>query len=278
MQLVLWACTELTPFAAEQARFEAELLLAFALDKPRVYLHSWPEATPDKETQSLYQQLIHKRLSGTPIAYLTGQREFWSLALQVNPHTLIPRPETETLVEKVLQQIRHIQSPQVIDLGTGSGAIALAIASERPDAQVTASDSSHAALKVARHNAQHLKLNNITFMQTNWCQNLPLNHYHLIVTNPPYIASDDHHLNEGDVRFEPVSALSSGIEGLDDIRVICQNAGKHLLTGGWLSLEHGFDQAEAVRTILGQENFSHLGHACDLAQIPRISWGQKVST
>ncbi len=262
--------------ASNLARFEAEILLAFALNKPRVYLHSWPEMIPDNKAQSLYEQLIHNRVSGTPIAYLTGQREFWSLTLQVNPHTLIPRPETETLVEKALQQISHISTPQVIDLGTGSGAIALAIASERPDAHITASDSSQAALKIAQHNAQQLKLNNITFIQTDWCQNLPLNHYHLIVTNPPYIASDDHHLKQGDVRFEPLSALRSGTEGLDDIRVICHHAGKHLLKGGWLNLEHGYDQAEAVHTILGQENFSHLGHACDLSQIPRISWGQKV--
>lgn len=274
-QLVLWGSNELEKKAAGHARFEAEILLAFALNKPRVYLHTWPNANIAEDSHTLYSSLIQRRKTGEPIAYLTGQREFWSLELQINSDVLIPRPETELLVEKALQKISGIPNPVVIDLGTGSGAIALAIASERQDANVTASDFSQAALDVAKQNARQLGIKNVDFMQSHWCQELPLDHYHLIVSNPPYVASEDHHL-KGDLRFEPLSALSSGKDGLDDIRLICQTAAPHLLDGGCLYLEHGYDQADAINTILTNENFIGLGHAQDLNQIPRLSWGQKA--
>jgi len=275
-QLLLFGGVELKNIADDQASFESEILLAFSLNKPRVYLHTWPDRNVPEDADELYDSLIQRRQQGEPIAYITGQREFWSLELRINADVLIPRSDTETLVEKALQQIEEIQNPHIIDLGTGSGAIALAIAKERPDANVTASDTSQAALEVAKKNAQQLGINNVTFIENNWCQNLPFNHYHLIISNPPYIASNDPHLTQGDLRCEPISALSSGEDGLDDIRIICHTAGQHLRKDGWLTLEHGYNQVDAVREIFDTENFSNLGHACDLNKIPRLSWGQKV--
>ncbi len=275
-RLLAFGCAELNKTSDDEAKLESEILLVFAINKPRVYLHTWPDANIPVDTCQLYYSLIQRRQQGEPIAYITGKREFWSLNLNVNSNVLIPRSDTEVLVEKALQQIKDIQNPFIIDLGTGSGAIALAIASERPDANVTASDSSQAALTVAKNNAQQLKIGNVNFIQKNWCQDLPLNHYHLMISNPPYIACNDPHLTQGDLRSEPSSALSSGEEGLDDIKIICSTAGQHLRDGGWLYLEHGYDQTDAVQKILGAENFLHLGQACDLNQIPRLSWGQKT--
>ena len=274
---VLLECgsSELHAIAASQARFEAEILLAHVLQKPRSYLHTWPEAVIPSHSIDQFKLLITRRSQGEPIAYITGRREFWSLDLEVTTDTLIPRAETETLVEHVLAQLENIARPQIVDLGTGSGAIALAIASERPDANITATDNSANALAVAQKNAERLGLQNISFLFSNWFDQLALEQYHLIVSNPPYVADDDPHLTQGDVRFEPVSALSSGKDGLDDIRHLCHAAPKYLKVGGWLYLEHGYNQAHETRVILESEQFVNLGHACDLSNTPRISWGQK---
>lgn len=273
--LLEWGSNQLNAIAASQARFEAELLLAHELQKPRSYLHTWPEAVVPSHNIDQFKQLIKRRSHGEPIAYITGRREFWSLDLEVTPDTLIPRAETETLVEHVLAQLKHIEKPHIVDLGTGSGAIALAIASERPDATLTATDSSPDALVIAKKNAARLNLRNITFKISNWCDKLALDQYHLIVSNPPYITNNDPHLTQGDVRFEPACALGSGEDGLADIRRICHEAPEYLKSGGWLFLEHGYNQAHDTRVILESAQFVNLGYARDLSDTPRISWGQK---
>ena len=268
--------TDLLQWGRQQVdSLEAELLLAFAIKKPRVHLHTWPEQEASSEQLSTYQKLIQLRIQGEPVAYLTGQREFWSQELQVTSATLIPRPETETLVECALTLINNIKQPQIADLGTGSGAIAIALATERQDAVITATDSSLDALTVAKQNALNLKLTQIQFLHTSWCSDLAVNNFDLIASNPPYIASDDPHLKQGDLRFEPVSALSSGADGLDDIRIICPGAYQCLKSGGWLILEHGYDQAESVLAILESNSYINCGQTNDINGIPRVSWGQK---
>jgi release factor glutamine methyltransferase len=203
-----------------------------------------------------------------------GQREFFGLNFKVTPATLIPRPETELLVELALQRIPHNQGCSLLDLGTGSGAIALSIAHARPDVEVMAVDASAVALEVARENADQLGVRNANFVQSNWFSALDGKRYDLIVSNPPYVASDDIHLTQGDVRFEPLTALASGTDGLDDIRRIILEAPKHLNANGWLLLEHGYDQAESVRALLEKNGFGEIFSEKDIAGIERVSGGQ----
>ncbi len=201
---------------------------------------------PDADSVQRFNALIRRRAAGEPIAYITGTRDFWSLTLEVTPATLIPRPETERLVELALERLPAGGS--VVDLGTGSGAIALAIAKERQDVTVVAVDVSAAALDVARRNARRLGLERVEFVQGDWFAPLNRRRFNLIVSNPPYIEADDHHLGEGDLRFEPASALASGVDGLDDIRRIASGVGTHLLQGGAVLVEHGWNQGDAVET------------------------------
>ena len=254
---------------------EAAVLLCHLLDKPRSHLYAWPEQ-PLSETQwQAYQALIQRRLQGEPVAHITGLREFWSLTLKISPHTLIPRADTELLVERGLYHLQGVHSARVADLGTGSGAIALAIASERPDCQVHATDLSPQALAVARENAQRLALSNVRFHQGSWFEALPAgSRYDLILSNPPYIADQDEHLEQGDLPQEPRSALVSGPDGLADIRIICAEAGSHLKPAGWLLLEHGFDQARQVRELLSRQGFLEVRSHRDLAGQERISEGR----
>jgi release factor glutamine methyltransferase len=252
---------------------EAALLLCHLLDKPRSYLFAWPELQLTPEQHQRYMKLITQRLGQQPIAYITGQREFWSLNLRVNPDTLIPRPETELLVERSLYHLQDIVQPQIADLGTGSGAIALALASERPDAQISATDISSKALDQARENSSRLGLDRIDFHQGSWCEALPTeNTYDLIVSNPPYIETDDPHLRQGDLPQEPKLALVSGKDGLDAIRAIIKQVTSHYLKpGGWLLLEHGYQQAPAVQKLLQTAGFSQLATHLDLAGLPRVT-------
>lgn len=254
-------------------RLDAELLLAAALGKPRSYLRTWPERELDAEQLGLFRSHLQRRRQGEPVAYILGHQGFWSLDLEVAPHTLIPRPDTELLVESALALLPATPLA-ALDLGTGTGAIALALASERPGWQVTGVDRVEDAVALAERNRQRLQLDNVRFLHSHWFSALAGQRYGLILSNPPYIRADDRHLDQGDVRFEPSSALVAGADGLDDIRAIIQAAPQYLLAGGWLLLEHGFDQAEAVRELLATAGFSEAHSRRDLGGHERISLGR----
>ncbi|MEP5764833.1 MAG: peptide chain release factor N(5)-glutamine methyltransferase [Halieaceae bacterium] len=255
------------------ARLDAELLLCHCLDQQRAYLYTWPERELSAAELEEFSRLMAARREGQPLAYLTGQREFWSMPLAVNEHTLIPRPETETLVQWALE-LPIVAAASVLDWGTGSGAIALALASERPAWQVLASDSSTAALAVAAGNASALGLDRVQFLASNWGDSFAAECCDLIVSNPPYVAAQDPHLQQGDLRFEPATALVAGADGLDAIRLIIESAGSRLRAGGWLLLEHGFDQADSVRALLQASGYQNAQSRRDLAGIERISGAQ----
>ncbi|MEO6929233.1 MAG: peptide chain release factor N(5)-glutamine methyltransferase [Casimicrobiaceae bacterium] len=255
----------------ENARSEAALLLAHVLDRSRSWLFAWPEFEPDSAQRAHFLKLVDARAHGEPIAYLTGHREFWSLDLAVTPDVLIPRPETELLVELALARMQTDRECHVADLGTGSGAIALALARERPRARIVATDASVAALAVARANAERLGITNVTFSHGDWCAALGAARFDLIVSNPPYIEEGDHHLVEGDLRHEPASALASGRDGLDAIRQISAQARTHLVVDGWLLLEHGWNQASQVRALLENAGFDATQSVRDAAGHERVT-------
>jgi len=257
------------------ARLEAELLLAHALGVSRARLYAWPEHEPEPKQREAFDRLVAARERGEPIAYLTGRREFWSLDLAVTPDVLIPRHETELLVELALDRIARDRKVRVADLGTGSGAIALALARERPLARVTATDASAAALDVARRNAARLGIGNVAFAVGDWYAALGDARFDLIVSNPPYIAAGDAHLAQGDLRFEPATALASGADGLDAIRRIVADAPEHLADGGALLLEHGFDQSLRVRALLDAAGFQNVTSVSDNGGHERVTLGTK---
>jgi len=255
------------------ARLDAELLLAAALGKARSYLHTWPERIVTSEAAAAYAGFIERRRRGEPVAYILGHQGFWKLDLEVAAHTLIPRPDTELLVETALQLLPR-GSARVLDLGTGTGAIALALASECGAWQVTAVDRIAEAVALAERNRVRLELGNARVLESHWFSALDGERFYLIVSNPPYIAAADPHLSAGDVRFEPASALVAGIDGLDDIRHIVQRAPQHLAPGGWLLLEHGYDQAAAVRELLARHDFEQIESRVDLGGHQRITFGR----
>lgn len=255
------------------ARLDAELLLAHVLGKPRSYLRTWPEREPDAAQCAAFAALLERRRAGEPVAYLLGRQGFWSLELEVAPHTLIPRPDTELLVETALALCPGGPA-RVLDLGTGTGAIALALACERPAWRVLGVDRVAEAVALAERNRARLGLGNARFVESRWFSALAGERFAMIVGNPPYIAADDRHLSEGDVRFEPASALVAGQDGLDDIRLIVDEAPEHLEAGGWLLLEHGYDQAEAVRALFAARGFTAVESRRDLGGHQRITLGQ----
>lgn len=258
---------------SDSPKLDAEVLLAHVLNKGRIHLLTWPEQVLTPEQQTDYFRLIEQRRSGAPVAQLTGRSEFWSLPLNVNQHTLIPRPETELLVEAALERIPTDANWEMVDLGTGSGAIALALVSERPLCTVHAVERSEEALQLARDNAKQLGLR-VLFHQGSWFEPLADKQFELIISNPPYIPEQDPHLSRGDVRFEPDTALSSGKDGLDDIRHIAHAARKYLKPGAWLMLEHGYEQGQAVREILQAEGYTEIDIIRDLAGHDRIGLGR----
>jgi release factor glutamine methyltransferase len=262
----------------DSPRLDAELLLAHALERDRSYLSSHPEVTLDGPQAARYAELTAARVRGEPIAYLIGKREFWSLELTVSHATLIPRPETELLVEQVLAQIPIATDWDILDLGTGSGAIALALAKERPRCRIVATDLSAESLAVAESNAARLGLTKLEFTQGDWFGPMAARRFHMIVSNPPYIALSDPHLAQGDLRFEPKQALVSGDDGLDDIRRIVAGAPAHLQGNGTLMLEHGYQQASQVRGLLQAAGFGRVHSALDLAGHERVSMGIWVNT
>ena len=233
-----------------EARQEAQLLLQAATNKNRAWLLAHENDALGDNIVLIFQPLLLRRLHGEPIAYILGYREFYGLNLMVNPDTLIPRPDTETLVEAALAKISPQSHSAILDLGTGSGAIALALAKERPLAKVVAIDASKAALQTAETNAQNLAISNVVFVLSDWYAQLPEQQFDLIVSNPPYIEINDAHLSKGDLRFEPLSALASGVDGLDDIRRIIAHSLIHLKPQGWLLLEHGYHQAALVADLM----------------------------
>jgi release factor glutamine methyltransferase len=258
-----------------EARLEARILLCHALDKPRAWLIAHDRDILDAAQANTFTALLERRLAGEPIAYITGEREFYGLSFKVTSAVLIPRPETELLVELALARLPENRPLRVLDLGSGSGAIAISIARLRPHAAVTAVDVSAAALEVARENARRLDAPNVHFMRGAWFVPLPpQDKFDLIVSNPPYVAECDPHLALGDVRFEPVTALASGKDGLDDIRAIVAGAPSHLAPGGWLLFEHGYDQAEVCSALLRQAGFSEVAGFDDLAGITRVTLGR----
>ena len=261
---------------SDTAVLDVELLLSHALDVDRAWLKTWPEHILLSAQVSIFEDLFARRLTGEPIAFIIGSQGFWSLDLKVTPQTLIPRPETELLVETSLA-LDLPADCRAIDLGTGTGAIALALAKERPNWQLTAVDSEPAAVKLAELNSHYCLIDNVMVYQSDWFSQVPLlgrlSNYHLIVSNPPYIEIDDPHLMQGDVRFEPRSALVSSDSGLEDLGRLVTGAPDQLLDGGWLLLEHGFEQANAVSVMLHDAGFSQVSTRRDMSGQQRITGG-----
>jgi release factor glutamine methyltransferase len=252
-------------------RLELEILTAFVLQKNRAYLFAYPETVLTHQQQKLLEKLIQKRLQGIPIAYLVGKREFWSLDFNVTPAVLIPRHETELLIEIGLKLLPENQSLSLLELGTGCGAISIAIAKERPNWNITATDISIAALTIAKENLFCHHIKNIAVVYSDWFSGLTGQFFHAIISNPPYIAETDPHLKQGDLPFEPTLALVSGKEGLDAIGIIISQAQRFLVPDGWMLLEHGYDQAEHVQTIFRQNNFKNVTTYRDMNNLPRVT-------
>ncbi|MGB7814771.1 MAG: peptide chain release factor N(5)-glutamine methyltransferase [Methylotenera sp.] len=259
--------------SATEAKLEAQLLLQNVLNVNRAWLISHENDALQPNTHAGFQALLKRRLKGEPIAYILGYREFYGLKLKVTPDTLIPRPDTETLVEAALAKIPQNTTSKILDLGTGTGAIALAIARHRPKTHITATDTSQAALNIALENAQNLNITNINFVLSDWFSALESEKYDVIVSNPPYIEANDVHLSQGDLPWEPISALASGKDGLDAIRHIIKTAPQHLNPHGWLMLEHGYNQASEVRKLLTQHGFITVSSVKDFGGNERVSQG-----
>ena len=270
--------SELLQAAVEQNRssdtsqLDCELLLCHLLDVDRSWLKTWPDREISSDHQQRFQQLLQRRIEGEPIAHIVGSQGFWTLNLKVSPDTLIPRPETELLVETALELDLPTRA-RILDLGTGSGAIALALASERQHWQIIGADLVPGAVELAKHNCQRHKLENVTFLQSNWYSDIATRSYDLIVSNPPYIEQGDRHLSEGDVRFEPVSALVSDNGGLKDLDTVIEQGPNYLSPGGWLVVEHGYQQGSAVRELFEQAGFARVETRLDLNGLERITLG-----
>ena len=257
---------------SESPRRDAEILLGFVTGKTRTYILAFGEtALSDRECEQL-DDLLARRERGEPVAHLVGVREFWSLPLFVSPATLIPRPDTECLVEQALKRLPE-QPCRILDLGTGTGAIALALASERPDCQITAVDVMPDVVALALRNAEHLGISNVTVLASHWFSALAGQQFDLIVSNPPYIDEHDPHLAMGDVRFEPRSALVAAQEGLADLAWIIAQSRRFLRAGGWLLLEHGWQQGEAVRALFGNQGYVQVEPCRDYGDNERLTLG-----
>jgi release factor glutamine methyltransferase len=253
---------------------ESKLLLAHVLGRDRAWLAAHGDAPLAPAQARAYDALVRRRAAGEPIAYLTGRREFFGLDLEITPDVLIPRPETELLVELALRWLAGHAAARVLDLGCGSGAVALAIARERPSAWVLGTDVAPAAIALARRNAERLAIPNASFLESDWLARVPRERFALIVGNPPYVARDDPHLDEGDLKFEPAGALVSGSDGMDALRAIVSAAPAYLASGAHLALEHGHDQSDAVRGLLRGAGLRDVASARDLAGIERVSYGR----
>jgi release factor glutamine methyltransferase len=271
IQTLLDNATKLLVKNSDSPRLDAEVLLAFVLEKNRSYLRAWNDKTLDIETILKFETLISEREKGMPIAYLTGIREFWSRDFVISSDVLIPRPDTEILIEQCLVKISVDVPFTILDLGTGSGVIAVTLAAERPNANVFAVDANLVALEIAKKNGQKHNCQNIEFILSDWFSNVPKIEFDLIVSNPPYIPFDDEHLTQGDVQFEPKSALIAAENGLSDIKKIAFNAKNYLKQNGQLWFEHGYNQAESVQEILKNLAYSDIQTFADLAGQDRVT-------
>lgn len=275
-QAIIWAKSVLT--ASDTAVLDARVLLCHVLECNQTYLHTWPDKQLEQGQLASFRSLVDRRVSGEPIAYIVGYQEFWSLRLMVNENTLIPRPETELIIETLLT-LDLPENTRCLDLGTGTGAIALAIASEKPAWQIVGCDRVKEAVSLAEANRQALNFTNVNFVESNWFAALPHEKsnltFDLIVSNPPYVESHSPFLDEGDVRFEPTSALTSGVDGLDDIRLIINESQQYLAEGGYLMFEHGYQQGATIRNLLKQSHFSDPRTLPDLAGLDRVTFAQK---
>jgi len=273
-ETLAFAIERLKKSGSDSASLDASVLLCYVLDKQRSFLLTWPEKMLPVEDAEMFEAILQRRLHGEPIAYIVGEREFWSLPLQVAPSTLIPRSDTERLVEIALEKVPHIQG-DILDLGTGTGAIALAIASELPQRKVWGVDVKEEARKLAESNALKLGIENTTFLSGDWFAPLEgEGQFALIVSNPPYIEKQDPHLAQGDVRFEPLSALVAEDNGLADIKYISEQALRFLLPDAWLMFEHGYDQGSSVRNILSALGYQSITTYKDYGENDRVTIGQ----
>jgi release factor glutamine methyltransferase len=268
------AICETLGLTSAEARVDAHTLMCFLLQVDRTWLLTHENTVLEANIHKAFQVLLERRLKGEPIAYILGKREFYGLEFKVTADTLIPRPDTETLVEVALEKIPRDQPARVLDLGTGTGAIAIAIAKHRPLTQVTAVDQSAAALAVAEENANYLGARNVKFAPSDWFSALSGQTFDVIVSNPPYIAENDAHLKQGDLRFEPMSALASGTDGLDSIRHIISQAPHHLNPEGWLMLEHGYNQSNQVAALMQQAGYGAISSFLDLSGLYRVTAGR----
>ena len=257
---------------------DARILLGHTLNAPKEHLATHPDRLLTNDEAARFRALVDRRANGEPVAYLTGRREFYGRDFDVTPAVLIPRPETELLVDVALQRMPADHSCRVLDLGTGNGAIAITLACERPQAMVTAVDAAQAALDLASRNARRLIgehwASRLTLLHGDWYRPVAGQRFHLIVANPPYVAEDDPHLDQGDLRFEPRAALTPGGDGLAALHEIIRGAGQHLRPGGWLLCEHGYDQGHPVRTLFQAAGLVNVYVKEDLARLPRVASGQ----
>jgi release factor glutamine methyltransferase len=270
---VLTEASSTLKLISDSALLDAEILLCQVLNQPRSHLRAWPDKPLQPEQLIAFQALLTQRQQGTPIAYITGNREFWSRDFLVSPDVLIPRPDTELLIELSLQLLPTTEPVEIIDLGTGSGIIAITLATELPRAQVSATDLSLAALQIARLNADKHHVCNIDFYHSNWFIDIPETKFNLIISNPPYIAEDDTHLQQGDVRFEPQTALTAPEQGLADIKIIADSARSHLKSGGHLLIEHGYNQQQQVQNLFRTMHYDKVQTYKDLSGQPRVTYG-----
>jgi len=275
IEATLTSATTILTATSDTPTLDAEVLLCHTLNKPRSHLRAWPEKTLSRKIATQFQKYLQQRNRGLPIAYITGHKEFWSREFKVSPNVLIPRPDTELLVELSLNLIKNKTSSRLLDLGTGSGNIAITLAAELPDSNVFATDVSNQALKIARQNAKTHQVSNIHFIQSSWFNHIAQFEFDLIISNPPYVASDDPHLSQGDLRFEPDCALVADEQGLKDIKLICHHARNFLNSGGTLVIEHGCNQQADVQTIFEKNNYRNITTHHDLSGNPRVVTGLK---
>ncbi|MFW5442921.1 MAG: peptide chain release factor N(5)-glutamine methyltransferase [Methylococcaceae bacterium] len=273
IETILATATKRLQASSDSAALDAEVLLCHIMDKPRSHLRAWPEKKLLPQQSAQFLQLLNKREQGMPIAYITRNREFWSRNFTVTPDVLIPRPDTELLIELSLKLLTNHSNVRLLDLGTGSGIIAITLAAEIPTIEVIATDLSDKALNIAKQNAKTHQINNIHFIQSYWFNDIAPSQFDLIISNPPYIEHNDPHLSQGDLRFEPACALIADEQGLKDIKTLCKQACDFLKPGGTLLIEHGCNQQLAVQTIFNSFDYHNVKTYTDLSGNPRVTTG-----